>query len=112
MLSKINFGKRSNRRPERGRGGVEWTSMRKLKVMLGIPPSLRRKLRRGRRLTLGMTTLEPVHLIHLRIVILSREDGEGSLFARERAIRLRGPSSSTRFAMTRQRSAQPATLTG
>src|SRR5947208_15477636 len=39
-----------------------------------------------------------------RVVILSRADGEGSLFDRECTIRLRDPSSSARFGMTQRRS--------
>jgi glutamate synthase domain-containing protein 2 len=73
MLSKISFGKRSNRHSE------------------CVPQAI-------------------------RIVILSRADGEGSLIARECTSRLRAPSVraglalSARFGMTRQRLAQSATL--
>jgi hypothetical protein len=54
----------------------------------------------------------------IRIVILSRADGEGSLIARECISRLRAPSVraglalSARFGMTRQRWARSATLVG
>src|SRR4029077_17309488 len=65
MLSKISFGKRSNRHSE------------------CVPQAI-------------------------RIVILSRADGEGSLIARECISRLRAPSSSARFGMTRQRLARSA----
>jgi hypothetical protein len=75
MLSKISFGKRSNRPSE------------------CVPQAI-------------------------RIVILSRADGEGSLIARECISRLRAPSVraglalSARFGMTRQRLARSATLVG
>ena len=75
MLSKISFGKRSNRHSE------------------CVPQAI-------------------------RIVILSRADGEGSLIARECISRLRAPSVraglalSARFGMTRQRLAKSATLVG
>jgi hypothetical protein len=75
MLSKISFGKRSNRHSE------------------CVPQAI-------------------------RIVILSRADGEGSLIARECISRLRAPSVraglalSARFGMTRQRLARSATLVG
>ena len=75
MLSKISFGKRSNRHSE------------------FVPQAI-------------------------RIVILSRADGEGSLIDRECISRLRAPSVraglalSARFGMTRQRLARSATLVG
>jgi len=75
MLSKISFGKRSNRHSE------------------CVPQAI-------------------------RIVILSRADGEGTLVARECISRLRAPSVraglalSARFGMTRQRLARSATLVG
>ena len=54
----------------------------------------------------------------IRIIILSRAGGEGSLIARECIFRLKAPSVraglalSARFGMTRQRLARSATLVG